>query len=194
MSLQRREAIRSFVAAGLIGIYLVSRALLFAVPEGTIAMLWLMVGGSAAAWVGMWWLLRSLAPLMMSLSASSYICAMLIRAIQETQLWVHPMGYRDDSTSWLVAQFLTALAYCLLAYIVWKEQIGHRFLYLHIVVFVALVIVRTIAAVHADLGTYITVMLIRDLVGGALYIALAITFFLHGRQCWVDANSQDSRP
>lgn len=187
MNVQLREATRSFVTLGLLAMYLLLRAVVLVDSAETAFVVWLMIGCSVAAWLSMWVLLRPLAPIAMSISAASYIVGMLIRAGHETHLWAFPMEYGGSADSWPFAQLMTVIAYSLLAYIVRNHRIGHRFLHLHIVAFIVLVVARTVATDYANLGVYTSIVLLRDLVGGTLYIALAITFYLYGRQCLENA-------
>ncbi|QMV84406.1 hypothetical protein HW450_08500 [Corynebacterium hindlerae] len=193
MNVQLREATRSFVTLGLLAMYLLLRAVVLVDSAETAFVVWLMIGCSVAAWLSMWVLLRPLAPIAMSISAASYIVGMLIRAGHETHLWAFPMEYGATADSWPFAQLMTVVAYALLAYVVWKHHIGHRFLHLHIMAFIVLVVIRTVATDQANLGLFTSIVLLRDLIGGTLYIALAITFYLYGRQCLENAKLQQVR-
>lgn len=177
------EARLSFAVVGAIVGYLISRITASLSDSESIPLTCVMFGLGILIWVLMWLLLKDVAPIAMTVAATCYILGRLIRLGESATAWNRLQDFQESPALWHFSQLVGVVGLLCFAYVLWVSRAGHRLLAVLIFAFAILLLTRAYMAEHAGIVFYSLVTFLRNLIGGGSYIALGITFFLHGLRC-----------
>ncbi|MEJ5927821.1 hypothetical protein WG915_04210 [Corynebacterium sp. H128] len=158
-------------------LYLVGRAITLAMLRPSSTSMIIVYALGSFTWVLLGVLLRPLAPIVMTMGMASYIIGMGLRIGYLFYQQPLPTGYVESGSPWPLALALKAVAIVCLAFTLWQGRVGHRMLWLLFLAFAVAVAVRVVCYQSLSIAEFSFVNLLRDLLGGGSYFALAITLY-----------------